>query len=362
LEAWEKVFIDDEEFVTSLHYQPNCMVCHGGVGGTTSQEEAHVGLVEDPSAQPEAICGTCHGEIAETATTSLHFAIQGYETALTARGADLGNAQMAEAFGNHCTECHTTCGQCHVSRPAYTNGGLIAGHKFKKVASISDTCLACHGGRIGPEYQGKLEGVEGDVHWLKGGMPCIACHDVADYHGDGTEYAHRYDGEPMPACLDCHPDVAGGADGVTQHSLHEDRVSCQVCHSAGPYKSCYNCHVGKDEQGLLYRQLDPSELTFKIGLNPRKSDTRPWDYVLLRHIPVTRDTFGYYGEDLLPDFDNEPTWKYTTPHNIQRITPQNESCNNCHGVDSLFLTEQDVAAEELDANQSVIVPEIPPAR
>jgi thiosulfate/3-mercaptopyruvate sulfurtransferase len=107
--------------------------------------------------------------------------------------------------------------------------------------------------------------------------------------------------------------------------------------------------------------LEPSELDFKIGLNPRQSDERPWNYVLLRHAPVNQDIFANYGEDLLPDFDAEPTWKYTTPHNIQRITPQNTECNNCHGNPDLFLMEDDVRPEELEANQSVIVPEPPPA-
>jgi hypothetical protein len=359
LEAWEKVYISDEDFVDNMHYQQACTACHGGAGGVASKEEAHVGLVQDPSSDPQSTCATCHGDIVETASTSLHYAINGYETVLQARGADFGDPQMAEAFTNHCTSCHTTCGQCHVSRPTFTGGGLIAGHTFKKVASIKDTCLACHGGRTGPEYQGKNEGVEGDVHWMKGGMPCISCHQVEEFHGDGTVYAHRYADAEAPACTDCHPDVVGGADGVPQHAIHGEKLACQVCHSAGDYKNCYSCHVGKDEDGLPYRQLEPSVMDFKIGLNPYKSEDRPYDYVLLRHVPVTSDIFDFYGEDLLPDFDAVPTWKYATPHNIQRVTTQNSDCANCHGNAELFLTADDVLPEELEANQAVIVPEVP---
>jgi hypothetical protein len=72
------------------------------------------------------------------------------------------------------------------------------------------------------------------------------------------------------------------------------------------------------------------------------------------------DTFAFYGDDLLPDFDNAPTWKYATPHNIQRITAQNESCDSCHGNAELFLTADDVAPEEREANAAVIVEEVPP--
>ena len=359
MEVWEKVLISDADFVENLHFHPSCVACHGGVAGATDKAQAHEGVVRDPSTRPDENCGQCHGDVTSNAQSSLHFALQGYETALESRGADFSDPQMAEAYSNHCTSCHTTCGQCHVSRPTYTDGGLISGHTFKRVASISDTCLACHGGRVGPEYQGKNEGVEGDVHWMKGGMPCISCHTVEQFHGDGTEYAHRYAGGVVPQCVDCHTEVADGTDGVMQHSLHQERVACQVCHSAGDYKQCYSCHVGKDEAGLPYRQLESSELDFRIGLNPLKSNERPWDYVLLRHIPVTTETFGYYGEDLLPNFDAAPTWKYATPHNIQRVTTQNSSCTNCHGNAELFLTSDDVLPEELEANQSVIVPEVP---
>jgi thiosulfate/3-mercaptopyruvate sulfurtransferase len=147
-----------------------------------------------------------------------------------------------------------------------------------------------------------------------------------------------------------------------QHTLHENRVACQVCHSAGPYKSCFNCHVGQDDQGLSYFKTDPSQMTFKIGRNPLQSEDRPWEYVLVRHAPTTRDIFAFYGENLLPDFDRVPTWKYAAVHNIQRVTPQNQDCNNCHGQQDLFLLEADVDPDELEANRDVIVSEVPEAQ
>ncbi|MGD2147572.1 MAG: hypothetical protein PVH41_12825, partial [Anaerolineae bacterium] len=94
--------------------------------------------------------------------------------------------------------------------------------------------------------------------------------------------------------------------------------------------------------------------------NPRQSDERPWDYVLLRHVPVAPDTFAFYDEYVLPEFDNAPTWKYATPHNIQRATAQNQSCDSCHENYELFLTADDVDAQELAANTAVIVEQVPP--
>jgi thiosulfate/3-mercaptopyruvate sulfurtransferase len=115
------------------------------------------------------------------------------------------------------------------------------------------------------------------------------------------------------------------------------------------------------EDGVPYYQIEPSVMAFKIGRNPLQSEDRPWEYVPVRHVPVDSESFAYYGEDLLPNFDALPTWKYATPHNIQRNTPQTETCNSCHGNSEVFLTADDVLPEEQGANADVIVEEVPPA-
>ena len=42
---------------------------------------------------------------------------------------------------------------------------------------------------------------------------------------------------------------------------------------------------------------------FKIGLNPKQSEERPWNYVVLRHVPIDPDNFAFYGKDILANFD-----------------------------------------------------------
>jgi hypothetical protein len=360
LEAWEKVFVGDE-FLTSLHNAQNCIGCHGGVGDTMEMGKAHEGVMRDPIQESDRFCAVCHVDAAEVVADSLHQNLGGYHTALSARGADFEDPAMQEAFDNHCATCHTTCGQCHISRPNFTNGGLIQGHKVKEIASSKDTCEACHGARISNEYKGKNEGVEASVHYLEAGMACVDCHDVGDMHGDGIDYANRYDGAVDPNCLDCHPEVASAQGEIEQHDIHLGTVECTVCHVSGEYKSCYNCHVGLDENGLAYLKTDESQMTFKIGRNALQSEARPWEYVLVRHVPVTPDTFAFYGEGLLPTFEEAPTWKYATPHNIQRITPQNQSCESCHDNPELFLMADDVDPAERQANAAVIVDEVPPS-
>jgi hypothetical protein len=357
LEAWEKVVLNQESFFETMHGRYGCITCHGGTGGTDDKEAAHEGMVREP-ASAEA-CGDCHPDQVATDQNSLHSNLSGYTTVLAARSAPEKMAQLEVMMGNHCDKCHTTCGQCHVSRPTNLGGGLVAGHEFKKIPPMNLTCTGCHGSRIEDEYKGKNEGVKADVHWIQGGMPCFDCHLADEMHGATGEFDHRYDGPPTPSCQEptCHPDVAAG-DGIQQHASHHLEVlSCQVCHST-TYKNCYSCHVGQ-EDGVAYFKTDESQMLFKIGRNPLQSQDRPWTYVPVRHVPIVRDSFSYYGENLLPNFDALPTWKYATPHNIQRITPQNETCDACHGNPEFFLTADDVAPEELEANRDVIVKDLP---
>ena len=145
------------------------------------------------------------------------------------------------------------------------------------------------------------------------------------------------------------------------HTVHGADLSCQVCHSI-TYTWCDGCHVAiSDKTGSPFFKTDNTYFTFLIGLNAKRSYTRPYKYVPVRHIPVKADAYSFYGENLLPNFDSLPTWAYATPHNIQRKTPQAESCNSCHGNPAVFLTAERVQPEELPANASVIVPAVPEA-
>jgi thiosulfate/3-mercaptopyruvate sulfurtransferase len=195
-----------------------------------------------------------------------------------------------------------------------------------------------------------------DVHFNPNGMACFTCHSGDQLHGAlEPDVNHRYDGESVPACTDCHGDLSGSA----QHTdVHLEQLACQVCHSV-EYKNCYSCHVQLSEEGVPFFRTEPSEMHFYIGRNAEQDDERPWSYVVVRHVPIDRESFSFYGEDLLPNFDARPTWAYATPHNIQRNTPQNESCTACHGNEEIFLTADKVDPDELVANQDVIVEEVP---
>jgi hypothetical protein len=143
------------------------------------------------------------------------------------------------------------------------------------------------------------------------------------------------------------------------HQQHGDSLSCQVCHSVS-YTSCDGCHVALSEtSGKPFFETEATYSTFLIGRNPIQSEDRPYEFVPVRHVPASPASYEFYGENLLPNFDALPTWVYATPHNIQRNTPQNASCEACHGNPDLFLTADKVNAEEQTANANVIVTDLP---
>jgi thiosulfate/3-mercaptopyruvate sulfurtransferase len=363
LEPWEKVLIDAAAFPRTDHGEIPCIDCHGG-DNHQEKEEAHLDLIARPSEKPQLVCQECHKQEVESHQFSLHTSQQGYWTVLEARGASVQDPAMQEMFGNHCASCHTSCGDCHVSQPASVGGGLLESHIFTSDPPMTRTCTACHGSRIGNEFLGKYEDVRADVHFRQGRMTCVECHTGNELHGQpigsiNARPAHRYEsGVESPRCEDCHLSAVRN-DEIESHDEHIGTLSCQVCHSVS-YINCDGCHVAVSETtNNPFFETSDAYMTFQIGRNPIQSEDRPYEYVPLRHVPVDPQSFAHYGEDLLPDFNSQPTWRYATPHNIQRETPQTESCNSCHGNAELFLTADKINPEELEANSGVVVNMIP---
>jgi thiosulfate/3-mercaptopyruvate sulfurtransferase len=438
LEPWEKVLVQGEDFYATVHGQIACGFCHSGVN-SADKETAHTGLILDPSSAPNRICDSCHQDTEMTAS-SLHGTLQGYWTAIEARGGSRPqydahrvetlltmydqhcgtchtdceqchysfsgseemlvkqdavdalrakvnhiaeiNAMVASPeehatqtmFNNHCSSCHASCGDCHISQPSSVGGGFVSGHVISKTPSMSQNCTACHGSRVGNEYLGKHEEIPGDAHFRLERMNCVSCHTGTEMHNssasctechtlaEGVEkiqQLNRYAGAQTPSCESCHPEVGAWNDTNKNHKLHSGKLSCQVCHSVS-YTSCDGCHVAISEKtGKPFYQTEGDYLTFFIGKNPLPNYHRPYEYVVLRHVPAAVDSYSYYGENLQPGFDSLPTWIYATPHNVQKNTAQNESCNACHGNADIFLTADKVKPEEVNANQSVIVDQVP---
>ncbi len=354
----EKIFVDMDILEDENHGDIACDDCHGGDPDDPDWKTAHNGVIKDPT-YPDAteVCGDCHDEINENYTNSLHVSLKPFTLMIDKRANrdKTVHSKVELAKKDHCYYCHSSCGQCHISRPNSVEGGFLDGHLYQKKPPMEEVCTACHGSRIKGEYFGENKGVLPDVHRERH-MKCEKCHTGQEMHGDGKDYASRYAVENGPKCIDCHKEIYNReAKNVITHRIHKDEASCYVCH-AQPYKNCSSCHVGKDKDGLTFYKTKTSWLDFKIGRNPLRTGKGSEKFVTLRHVPVDRGTFDFYVRDALSNFDSLPTWKLATPHNIRRKTPQNSSCNACHGNEPLFLLEKDIEDKEKAANKGVIVP------
>ncbi|HEX7973551.1 MAG TPA: cytochrome c3 family protein [Anaerolineales bacterium] len=364
-----KVLVDGDKFLKTVHGTLGCTNCHGGVQ-STDKKAAHVGVVRNPSDKPEATCGKCHTDVVAQTSGSMHINLTGFWTAVGSRSLPTNHPALRKALTENCTSCHTTCGDCHVSQPASVGGGFVNGHLFSKNPSTLLNCGACHNTTVGNEYLGKQQGqAQSDVHYAQAKLGCVNCHTGQKMHGQTADCIschkgpatatvkpkeHLYDGVQAPRCESCHINVSTGQDGVIFHQMHGSKLSCQVCHSV-PYSNNNGYQITADPKtGKPVVQTEPGGLIFLIGRNPDQNYERPYTYVPVRHIPLARDTFNFYGKDLLSNFDALITWMIATPHNIQLRTPQTASCNACHGNAALFLTSDKVAPDELQANQKVI--------
>ncbi len=379
LEPWEKVYINlrggsIEEL--DKHFElRSCVDCHGGDNTKpNNQELAHAGLVLDPSETLDGdnVCAECHDGITETFANSMHQQLWGEKKWVALRSGvnsfDQCPQSTQEGWQKDCYSCHATCGDCHVAVPNSAGGGFpkFKNHRFYKTPDQEDNCTACHGSRIGHDF-------ENDVH-SEMFFNCMDCHSKEEMHAAVEEGTDRYHYDLLPTCDEsgCH-EVDGELETVNNyHSTHYDDMSCYVCHSQ-PYNNCTSCHVGVEAYGSDYEVVED----FKIGLNPLETtgDQRSeYKYVTLRHIPIDPESYANWGpeSESLPDYDKYPTWKYTTPHNIQRFTARTdtsggkqcwESCHTKEGFGDpenakYFLSRDFIQQnwpEEVEANENVVV-------
>jgi thiosulfate/3-mercaptopyruvate sulfurtransferase len=337
-----KGFLVDKNLLTKdPHFLEGCVSCHGGNEKALKKETAHKGKVSRPS-DNLTLCGKCHGEIAKTYKSSLHFTTAGLRNGVKER---FSKQEMKvfdkKVFEKSCRSCHASCGDCHIKGPAISgiSVGLIKGHKFVK-RDEGKTCNFCHGGRVYPEFTGEYGGTP-DVHYQKG-MVCIDCHNKSEFHGDGKTYTSRKEIPDKPACIKCHETEKEGTEQARlAHSQHKDKLSCSACHSSGPYRNCYECHLGKGAT---------PKPAFILGRSPRdKSLVTP-----LRIIPTVRDTFNSAGIKM-EHYDALPNYWDAFPHNIRKRTERTRSCEVCHEERKDFLTKDLIIPKSSKANEGLVV-------
>lgn len=381
IEPYDRVYLGGsgyEQFKNDIHGKLPCESCHGGIANTDDKNLAHSGnFIAKPSSNPAVACGSCHPNIVNQAKNSIHAEGWGQKNMVSLRSG-LGNIphgfdnlsdEMKLGYEKNCAKCHATCGDCHVMRPQAGGGGLYRSHQFVKTPDMVDHCTTCHTSRGGHAYFGVAPGTVPDVHLTKRGFKCLNCHTKNELHGDGKIYDQRYKIAGLPDCEDCH---SGINNSNIFHTAHTNTFSCNTCHSQD-YNNCGSCHIGGSGARV------PAYLGYKIGMNPIP-DTKPgYKYALLRRSLSAPDSWMEYGTSNLANFNAAPTYKYTTPHNIIKITPRtgykNDSGNwvaydaancmiACHisknsdgsfNNKELYLFDEDCLSWEKPANVNIVV-------
>jgi len=369
-EPYDRVYMSGEgyeSFKSSSHGTLSCTYCHGGIDGTEEKDVAHSdGFIKHPSTAYEQKCGGCHAEISDNFKSSLHNGT-GQKQKVTMRSGlagpeefDMLPAHQIEGYNANCATCHGTCGNCHVNRPPIGGGGLANGHDFKRVPDMLNTCVTCHTSRGGHAYLGVAAGTQADVHLTKMGFDCMNCHNGPELHGDGdTTVLHRYAYSALPKCENCHQGNQGPPNDY--HVAHIGDFSCQVCHSQD-YNNCGSCHVHGDGARV------PSYMDYKIAVNPIPDSKPGFDFAVVRRTLGAPDNWEAYGIDDYANFDVFPTYNFTSPHNILKITERTDvGSGNCSSLchiriegDStynkdLYLFEEDLLDWELGATAKITV-------
>ncbi len=398
--SWQKKYVN--AFTSDPnHGDLSCTLCHGS--GITAGEDGdmHEGaaasgdFIANPAVDPVKSCGQsddCHVSIAENFKYSLHFAVYGEKNAIAAREGVSTFEECPQAIqdghASECSACHASCGDCHISRPQSVGGGLVSGHRFNRTPSQTENCQACHGSRIAvdfeghtltdttnlvydnePNYETKPDVHASIAHNAGFTNECLMCHQEEEMHHGIAEAdrntVNRYNYSEAPTCMKCHDPLPDNLFH-TQHAKTKTagtELQCQICHSQ-PYDNCDGCHVGNEWQTDPVYQARNPYYGFKIAKNPLKDvNGRTEDYVLVRHVPVSEDTYANWGVNSIAAYDQVPTWKYATPHNIVKNTPQTAACAaNCHASSTanqqLFLTTsflQEYFPNEVTANSSIVM-------
>lgn len=335
-----KAFLVDKDIVKNdQHFSDGCSSCHKGNNKAQKKEDAHKGVIVKPSDNLSS-CEGCHEDVTKRFKNSLHWTSNGQRHGVVGRFSQNEEAVFdKKVFEKSCRSCHASCGDCHVSSPVIggIKTGLIKGHKFVK-RDEGRTCALCHGGRVYPEFTGEYGGTA-DIHYQKG-MVCVDCHKKKELHGDGTLYKSRKDIKDKPSCINCHKLEESSERAKPAHIAHKDKLSCNVCHSGGSYRNCYNCHAGKGAE---------SKPGFFIGLSPRDKKT----VTTLRLIPTVRDTFKPAGIKM-DNYDKLPNYWDTAVHNIRKRTDRTRSCDVCHKEKRDYLTVDTLIKDGSKANYDII--------
>ena len=242
-----RLVIPARAFVTSVHATSgfDCVACHGGDATATREQEAHQGIVSEPSRSriPE-LCSRCHASAWYMRRYSPDIRVDQlarYRTSVHGqRLFRLGDTRVAV-----CTDCHSA----HFITTSADRSSVDP-------RSIPGTCGGCHANeRYMAPYDlptDQLEEYKASVHWEmvveEGDLSSPVCNDCHGNHG-ATPPEVEWIGE---VCSQCHNRIAG----YYEESVHDSvfaylgEPGCATCHGNHEIRRATDEMLALEEPGV----------------------------------------------------------------------------------------------------------------
>ncbi|MBP1653900.1 MAG: doubled protein [Bacteroidetes bacterium] len=274
------LYVSEKKLGVSAHASQPCVTCHTDLAG---KEFPH----EEPPARVE--CATCHGEIVDQHTMSLH-----------------GKAfARKDPLAPGCTTCHGTheilpsknhrsdtsplripylCGKCHQEgapvarqRPIHQSNILenysesIHGEGLlRKGLSVSANCASCHTAHmILPHTDPRSSIARRNI-----ASTCATCHaEIESVHRKVIQgKLWEQEAHVLPACVDCHQPHKVRKVFYTQGMADSD---CLRCHEGGDIRSSKDGHSlrisGKDLSHSRHAKVACSQCHSEVSASRRRA-------------------------------------------------------------------------------------------
>ncbi|CAI2719307.1 hypothetical protein [Nitrospina watsonii] len=257
----------------SENHRFDCTTCHQGSERGRTPEQAHTGMIPNPSALEHApnACGKCHAEQVEQVQNSLMANPRGmvemtryawgHSPFNTSKGGKDAKPWTFEDSGHRaddflkkkCLRCHvqsnaphragdyraTGCAACHM---IYTNDGLTLS-RDRAIQKVQKADIRKNGSRFAYRNGSTpLKNRRGYplVHKFTVAVPSVQCEHCHNNNGVGNEYEGLFGKPARP--MTSHDDVL--ADQPVLHGRQHDFLIPDIHREKGMH--CIDCHSAKE--------------------------------------------------------------------------------------------------------------------
>jgi len=283
----EQLVVSRDLFLQSVHGRGglDCTICHEGMGD-----------VPHPAGTKPAGCETCHGEVGEKYSESLHGYALGRgnpraPNCSSCHGAHDVLPSSDPRSPTHKVRLPSTCAKCHGT------AGLLTDHLVKLPQSFTDYAESVHG--------------QGTERGIAAAASCADCHGVHELLGAADQESAISKRNVAATCGNCHPDIQIQYD----RTIHGRALEAGVTDSP----TCTDCHG----EHLILSSSNPGARTFAARLATETCGHCHDDPLIVAKYNLQGGVVGSY-------VDSYHGW--ATRRNYVKAA----TCISCHGAHSVL--------------------------